>query len=277
MKVAMKVAYHGPGFFGFQRQSTLRTVQGDLEKALTRFFREPVELAAAGRTDAGVHGLGQVVGFSTETERPLEGMVRALNGRLQGAYVREAARLKDDDPFHPRFDALSRTYHYRILGRCRQGEHIHWSGNYWCLADRLDQETLLESCRTFLGEHDFSTFSSRSVHPNPVRRLLNLSVTPAASPLQNTDAWLFEVRGNAFLRKMVRLQVAAIVEAGLGRRTPADLQEMLQARNPARAPHPAPAEGLYFHSVTYQNDPFQSERAVEIYRPTAPLGYRFKR
>lgn len=262
MKYALKIAYDGAGFFGFQRQSAHKTVQGELEGYLSSFFAQEITTVAAGRTDSGVHGNGQVVAFESEQVKDLGRLCHSLNSMARVPLaVREAVCLEDDDPFHPRYSALSRTYSYYLVDRCTPRESILWKHCAWCLAGELQPDSLRQPLAGLIGEHDFTTFSYKSADlPSRVRQLfeLELSPEPSCSLLgsQGARLWRLQVRANGFLRRMVRLLTAGLVEVGLGLRESDDLLQRLEARKAELAPHPAPPQGLYLDEVEYQPDPF---------------------
>lgn len=278
VKYALKIAYRGWAFSGYQRQPDQRTVQGDLEEALGNLFGEPLELQAAGRTDGGVHATGQVVSFSAHRHLPVKGIVEGLVGSLgPDLVVLEASELAAGDPFHPRFEALHRTYQYRLLSQSSRESALMWSSNYWCVGPALDPKAVDAACSLLRGEHDFSTFTARSDKPSHVRNILVFDSALSPSPVDGSPAWTFTVTANGFLRRMVRLLVATAVEAGIGHLTPGDVREKLEARDPSRAPHPAPSSGLVFASAGYKNDPFtKSERVVVTYRARPYLGLKLK-
>lgn len=276
MKYILKLCYRGPGFHGFQRQPADRTVQGELEKALQKLFKEPITLAAAGRTDTGVHALGQIVSFTTERALPLKAAVDGTNGLLShDLAVVQGAMLDTDHSFHPRYSAQSRTYHYYVLSSTAPQDRVIHSGHVWCIGPDLQKTAMEEAARHLLGRHDFATFTSRNDKPTTIREILALSISEHPAPPWTTGKlWRFELTANAFLRKMVRMLTASLVEVGLGLRAPQDVKKMREALDPSAGPHPAPGEGLYFHSVAYPEDPFA---LGESYRARIPAGFIFKR
>lgn len=278
VKYVLKIAYRGWAFSGYQRQPDQRTVQGELEKALTSLFGEPIELQAAGRTDGGVHASGQVVSFTARRHRPVKGIVEGLVGTLgPDLAVLEASELAEGDNFHPRFDALHRTYHYRVLSQSSRQSALMWSSNYWCVGPALNPEAMDAACSVLRGEHDFSTFTARSDKPSHVRNILAFEPALAASPVEGSPAWTFTVTANGFLRRMVRVLVATVVEAGIGHLSTEDVKAKLEARDPSRASHPAPSAGLVFASAHYKNDPFtEGERVVVTYRARPYIGLKLK-
>lgn len=266
MKYVLKICYDGTQFAGYQRQPDQVTVQGHLETALLKLFSEPINLAAAGRTDTGVHGLGQVVAFEAKRALPARAVVETLNTRLgDSVAVLEGAVHPDASEFHPRFSALSRCYHYYLITGAGQTEHVLWSNRAWCLGKEPDVEVMARATKVFLGEHDFRTFCSQCDLPHYRRNVHSLEVKPGPT-IAGTQLLVVEVRANAFLRRMVRRLVGGLVAAGLGRVTISELQEKLEARNPDTACFTAPPQGLYFHSVGYETDPFSEPPAQDYYR-----------
>ena len=245
----LTVAYQGEAFSGFQRQSEdgPHSVQAALEEALSSLMAEPVQLKAAGRTDAGVHATGQVIAFDSRRERPAAVIVRGANALLPEAIRVLAAELADPD-FHPRYDALSRVYHYHVV---QQSHPLFWSQRAWCLADPLDLGAMREAAAQLLGEHDFSTYTSRAPSDQTrVRTLTGLDITPGKWAFE-LPLVTFRLEANAFLRRMVRLLVAALVEVGRGRWDGREPARRLALRDPAQAPPPAPPGGLYLAKVNY--------------------------
>lgn len=264
MKVVLKVAYDGGGFAGFQRQPDVKTVQGTLESALRQILNHPVALDGAGRTDRGVHSTGQVVAFSTPgSSLNLRKLCRSINAlSREPLAVLEGVILDDDDPFHPRFSANARTYFYYIMDGCGPQESLFWNPRAWCLPEVVDWEKAQEIANVFLGSQDFSTFSFQQQDKHTcVREIFDLQITrePVAtllSPNPGPRLIRLSITANGFLRRMVRLLTAAVVEAGVGRRSLEDVRSRLGARKPSLAPHPAPPQGLYLSEIHYDPDPF---------------------
>ena len=274
MKYVLQVCYDGSKYFGFQKQPHHPTVQQELEKALGNLFDDDIHLVYAGRTDTGVHGLGQVAAFEHQWELPARALVEGVNCSLASSVaVLRAAVLTQDHEFHPRYSALSRTYEYRLLCEAGAAERVLWSGRAWCLGNRPDLGLMREAAGILVGEHDFRTFTSRADEPHYHREIFGIEVAERGGP-QNI---VITITANAFLRKMVRLLVAGIVEVGLGLSTCGQLLSRLEAKNPDWGPHPAPAEGLYFQAVGYQPDPFSEAMACDTYRARNHAGIRVKR
>ncbi len=270
MKVALKIAYDGSAFAGFQRQPKKLTVQGCLEQALSQVLRQPVTLQGAGRTDTGVHATGQVVSFLLKREVSIARLCHSVNAVLRApVVVLEGALLSADDPFHARFSALSRTYRYFILDGCGPAEEMLWRSKAWCLPKVLNLEEAQRAAELFMGERDFSTFSYRMMDkPTCVRTVremtLNTELTPTfLTPRSEPRLLTLSITADGFLRRMVRLIVAAVTEVGMGMRTLESVKQLLEARDPSRPPHPAPPEGLYLAHIGYEPDPFEILRGSD--------------
>jgi tRNA pseudouridine38-40 synthase len=255
MKYLLKICYDGAQYAGFQRQPGVSTVQGAVEAALSEALGEEIKLSCAGRTDKGVHGLGQVVSFKTANDEAILPALETANTLLQ-PFVQILQAVESPPGFHPHHSAVSRTYSYYV-----QGSSSLKTERVWCLADSLDLERMRETCGVFVGEHDFSSFSYRSGNSGNVRTLHRLKIDPVP---HNKELFCIQVRGSGFLRKMVRLLVAGIVECGLGLREVEDLEAKLGQRDPTEAPHPAPPGGLSLESVEYDPDPFQHGFVIEL-------------
>lgn len=273
MKYVLRICYDGSEFFGFQKQPHHPTVQQELESALGKLFDDKIHLVYAGRTDTGVHGLGQVAAFEHPRTLPARALVDGVNCSLSDAVnVLESAVLPDNHEFHPRYSALSRTYEYRLLCEASPADRVIWSGRAWCLGGRPNLDLLREAAGLLVGEHDFRTFTSRADEPHYRREVFAVDVTERGSP----QSLVLTLTANAFLRKMVRLLVAGLVEVGLGLSSCGQLLQRLEKADPDWGPHPAPAQGLYFQSVRYQPDPF-GEIALERYQARNHAGIRVKR
>jgi tRNA pseudouridine38-40 synthase len=243
MLIRVTLEYDGTAYSGWQLQSGQDSIQARIEDALKRIFSAPIRVAAAGRTDAGVHARGQVATF--RPPRPLgpEAMMRSLNALLP-ADISVIAASWEEDSFDPRRDARSRCYEYRILNqRNRSAFEFRYS---WLVRDTLDLNSMNEAAAIFLGEHDFASMRSLgSEEKSTVRRVL-------VSAWRREDTLLtYRVEATAFLRHMVRTMVAAMVNAGRGAATPQQIAELLVSRDRALAPAPAPACGLYLMEVHY--------------------------
>lgn len=250
--IALTVAYDGSGFSGFARQPGLRTVQGALESALGTALRRETLVVGAGRTDTGVHALGQVVSFDADGTEPephrMRRSLEALAG--DGISVREVRRARPG--FSARFDAVSREYRYRIFTGV---ERPLFSAAYaWHVSGGLDVDAMREGASILVGEHDFASFCvAESAIGKPTRRRVEVLELVEEEHL-GERCLTVRVVGNAFLHSMVRTIVGTLVEVGAGRREPAWVAEALAACSREAAGPTAPAHGLTLWHVDYPAD-----------------------
>jgi tRNA pseudouridine38-40 synthase len=242
----LTLAYDGTDFEGWQLQGrrAARTVQGVLEAALRRLNSgQAVRVAGAGRTDAGVHALGQVASFELTRDWEPERLLRALNGLLD-ADVRALEAARAPDGFHARKSALSKHYRYALDTRGVQDPLRRRYAAH--LPQPLDRERLREAAALFLGRHDFASLRSAGGSATTSVR------TVTRSEVHFDEAGLvFDVEADGFLRKMVRSMVGGLIAAGCGERSPAELQSALLAADRRRWPAPAEARGLTLVRVAY--------------------------
>lgn len=245
------LAYDGTGFHGWQRQPTLATVQACVEDAAARIVAEPVKLYASGRTDAGVHALGQVANFTTSCRIPIANLQQALNDILPAdVRVRGVHEVAPD--FHARYAVRSKTYRYRIL-QADVCPPFLWR-YVWHCPHPFDRRLMAEAARIFTGEHDFTSFAATGaaeeaddVEPSMVRTVFSSRIL-----WRERSAMLaYEVQGSGFLHHMVRNLVGTLVEVGRGRLTPDDVLRILRARDRTLAGPTAPAQGLCLMRVEY--------------------------
>ncbi len=242
-RVLLVVQYDGTDYHGFQRQPGLPTVQQELERALGKLLNEKVVITAAGRTDAGVHALGQTVTFETTSPIPIDRIVTALNALLPQAVSAVSAHEAPPD-FHPRYDAVGKLYGYRILNRELPSPFI---GRYaWHIPEPLDVGSMREAARVLRGRHDFVAFSSAGGSAEgTIRELRRLDVQQAGD--------LIEIRAEAdgFLYRMVRRIVGTLVEVGHGRLSVGQVEAILAGRDRRQVPRVAPPQGLSLIKVIY--------------------------
>ncbi|HSQ81020.1 MAG TPA: tRNA pseudouridine(38-40) synthase TruA [Casimicrobiaceae bacterium] len=248
MRYALALEYDGGPFCGFQSQPSACAVQDVLERALAAIADAPVRVAAAGRTDAGVHATSQIVHFDTEAQRPAMAWVRGVNAHLPAAaavlWCQEVA-----DRFHARFAATGRHYTYLLLNR-PQRPGLADGRLGWHHAP-LDAEAMRRAAQRLLGTHDFSSFRAAECQARtPVKTLRRLDVTRV--PVARDGALLrFDLSADAFLHHMVRNIVGALVEVGAGKREPAWIDELLAAADRRRGAPTFSAAGLYFTGADY--------------------------
>jgi tRNA pseudouridine38-40 synthase len=240
--VRLDIEYCGTGFKGWAAQPGLRTVQGELEAGLATVLREPVQLTVAGRTDTGVHALGQVASFDTSAEVRGD-LARRLNGVGPDDISITAAEAVEDG-FDARGDARSRSYLYRVLARSWPSPFEHDRALWW--PHRIDVEALEACAAALLGSHDFTAFTpTQTDHVRFDRDVV------AASWKLDGDILSFRITADAFMRNMVRVLVGTMLDVGGGRRTPKSFQKLLQGAPRSAAGDTAPPHGLYLESVAY--------------------------
>ncbi len=250
--VALRVSYDGAGFAGFARQPGLRTVQGDLEQALATILRRPVDTVGAGRTDAGVHALGQVVSFpETGLEPALEALVRSLNALTGDDLVVQSASYAEPG-FSARRSATAREYRYHLVPG--PVPPLFNRKTAWWVRRALDLEAMREAAGFLIGEHDFAAFCVKeSAAEGPTsRRVDTVEIVPARE--MGEHLIVVRVVGNAFLHSMVRIIVGSLAEVGAGRRDPEWIEQALRSRDRAQAGPTAPPHGLTLWHVTYPDE-----------------------
>jgi tRNA pseudouridine38-40 synthase len=240
--VRLEIEYDGGGFKGWAAQAGLRTVQGELEASLATVLREPVQLTVAGRTDSGVHALGQVASFETSAEVPGD-LARRLNG-LGPRDIAVTAAAVVEDGFDARRDATSRTYLYRALTRSASSPFEEGRALWW--PHRVNCEALDACAAALLGTHDFTAFTpTQTDHVHFDRDVFSAEWT------QHDEILAFRITADAFMRNMVRVLVGTMLEVASSRRTLPDFQQLLKGAPRSEAGETAPPHGLYLESVSY--------------------------
>lgn len=245
-RIRITVAYDGTEFHGWQVQPGLATIQGELERVLGEIEAAPVQVAGSGRTDAGVHALGQVAAFSLVNPIPAANLQRAMNRLLPRAIrVMEAVEAAAD--FHPRFQAKAKTYEYRIwrgeicppLARLYVYHHPY----------PLDEAVMTRLASLFEGDHDFTAFAASDpkdlLGESKVRRIFESAI------VRDGEELVYRVRGSGFLKHMVRMMVGTLLEAGKGNLDGDDLLARLSGATPGKAGPSVPPAGLRLISVEY--------------------------
>jgi tRNA pseudouridine38-40 synthase len=245
-KYALGVEYLGTHYCGWQRQSHCDSVQGYLEKALSSIANKAIDLHCAGRTDTGVHALGQVVHFETEVERPLKAWVQGVNTQLPGDI--RVAWVKEVEPgFHARFTAFARQYRYVIYNRA-----VHSAALFQRVAFEpfeLDEDKMNLAAQALIGEQDFSSFRASQCQAQHARREVQyVEVTRKGNMV------FIDIRANAFLHHMVRNIVGSLIEVGRGRQSVDWIAELLAKQDRTLAAPTAPASGLYFVNAFYPKE-----------------------
>ena len=243
MRVALGIAYRGTAYRGWQSQPCGQTVQDRVDAALSSFSDQPVRCVCAGRTDAGVHALNQVVHLDTPLGRDSESWVRGTNRFLPDDIAVQWCRFVPDS-FHSRANALGRRYAYVLLeSRVRpalEAGHVGWTFR------PLEAQAMIEAARRVVGEHDFSAFRSAECQaPSPVKTLRSLQIE------RRGDYWRFDFDGDAFLHHMIRNLMGCLVAVGTGARDAAWMGDVLASKDRARAAATFSPEGLHFLGPYY--------------------------
>ena len=251
VRVRATVAYDGSAFHGFAAQPGVKTVAGTLASTMERVLRHPVAITCAGRTDAGVHGWGQVISFDASADRFDAAKLRsAVNGLCGPAIVLREVAVADRADFDARFDATARRYRYTVLNREVPDPFL--AATAWHVPQPLDLPRMQAACDPLIGEHDFSSFCRRpkdQPHASLVRRVLSAHWEPDEAA--GEGVLRFWIEATAFCHQMVRSITGTLVDAGLGKRTAADVMLALRAQDRAAAGPVAPPHGLCLWEVVY--------------------------
>ena len=248
----LTLAYDGTRFVGWQRQADGESIQGLLEDALARFEGAPVTVHGAGRTDAGVHALGQVASASVTFTHPAATIVRALNAQLpEDIRVVDVADATPD--FHARFSARSKTYRYQICAGTVGDPFTR--AFVWQLAEPLNVAAMTHAAAALVGRHDFAVFQSAGTDvASTVRTILRSDFSTTERPERAERAerlFVYEVTADGFLRHMVRTIVGTLVEIGRGWRSADSMAQLIAHGTRAQAGATAPPHGLFLVSVDY--------------------------
>jgi tRNA pseudouridine38-40 synthase len=237
------IEYDGTDLVGWQRQDNGPSVQQHLEERIAEMVGHPVRVTGASRTDAGVHARGQVAAFTTTARIPTHGVRRGLNSLLPPSIAIVACDEVAAD-FHPRFGAVGKHYRYAILARPDRSPLLRTRA--WHRPQALDLEAMRAAAAPLLGEHDFAAFRAAGCAARTTRRRIDgIDIT------REDELVLIDVRGNAFLRNMVRIIAGSLVDVAMGRMQPSEIAEILASLDRNRAGQTAPAHGLTLMSVLY--------------------------
>jgi tRNA pseudouridine38-40 synthase len=243
VNIKLTVEYDGTHYHGWQVQASGETIQSVLERAVCTLVGRPTRVIGSGRTDAGVHALGQVANFRSDKELQPHRVQRALNALTPEDVTIKTVEIVPDS-FHARRDGRSRIYEYRILNRPSPSPfHLKFA---WHVHDPLDIAAMREAITCVQGEHDFSSFRAAGCDAaHPVRTIYQASLK------SRDELIVFSVEATAFLRHMVRNLIGTLVEVGRQQRTPQSFAELLKARDRTQAGIKAPAKGLFLIEVKY--------------------------
>ncbi len=243
MHLKLTLEYDGANYYGWQIQPNAPTVQGAVEAVLHKLFGKPVRVRVAGRTDSGVHALGQVIAFTVEKTMELKRLQQSLNALLPSdiavKHIEEAAVT-----FNPRRDAISRVYQYRIWNHPWRSPI--WARYSWHIPYPLALEAMSQAAALLVGEHDFSSFQGAdAVARNPRRTVIRSAVQ------RSGDLLMYDVEACSFLRHMVRNIVGTLIDVGRGSLSVEEFAAIFAACNRAKAGLTAPPHGLFLVEVKY--------------------------
>jgi tRNA pseudouridine38-40 synthase len=242
--VKLVLEYDGTCYAGWQRQPDQPTIQAAIEQAIQQVSQATVSVIGAGRTDSGVHAIGQVASFRTGLGWTAPSWMRALNAVLPKDIAVRASALMDDH-FHAQHSARGKLYTYRILHRSAKPAIDR--AFVWHIYRPLDEAAMRQAATSLIGTQDFSSFEgSLTDNTNPICHLQRLSV------IRHGDQILIEAYADRFLKHMVRAMVGTVVDVGLGKRTPDSLPDVLRARDRSAAGRTAPPHGLCLMHVDYE-------------------------
>ena len=241
--IKLTIEYDGKEFGGWQKQPNKLNIQGEIERAIEEITGEKVELIASGRTDAGVHAIGQVANFKIEKDIPIEKIPYALNSKLK-----KSIRIKESEEvpekFHSRYTCKKKTYRY-VINNSVQGTAIYRNLQYH-FPEKLDENKMNEAAGYLIGEHDFKSFrASGTSSKSSVRTIFDAKVT------REGELVIIELTGNGFLYNMVRIIAGTLIDVGINKINPEDIKSILEAKDRLKAGKTLPPNGLYLVNVEY--------------------------
>lgn len=242
MRYKCTCMYDGTQFHGFQTQENVITVQEEIEKALLIINKMPVRIHSSGRTDAGVHAIGQVFHFDSDIDMGEWNMQNAINSRVDKAiYLTKVEKVNDD--FHSRGSCISKEYHYLV----DFGEYNPLLRNYryFFRYRNIDKKKFIDAFEVFVGEHDFRSFTKDQKKENTIRTIYSIDFEEEGSLVK------VKIVGNGFLHNQIRILVAMALEVGMSKLSCEDLKSIMDAKNRRLSPKIAPANGLYLFKVNY--------------------------
>ena len=244
--IKLTIEYDGKDFNGWQKQPDKLNIQGTIEKAIERVTGEIVELTASGRTDAGVHSLGQVANFKTNTNIPIEKIPVAINSQLKKSIVIKKAE-EVDEKFHSRLSCKRKTYRY-IINNSPEGSAIYRNLETH-IPYKLNVEKMKEAIKYFIGEHDFKAFkASGTSSKSSVRTIYDAKI------YEDKERIFIELTGNGFLYNMVRIIAGTLVDVGSGKIMPEDIVNIINSKKRENAGKTLPPQGLYLLNVDYSEE-----------------------
>lgn len=244
--ILLKLKYDGSHYHGWQRQNNCATVQGILERTLNKVLKQEITVDGSGRTDAGVHALGQCVTFKAELTMPIENIKFALNNVLPNdVYVSELHVVSDD--FHARYSAVAKTYVYKVYTDHERNPFL--DPYHYHYPHELNTELMRRAMKYYLGTHDFRTYmASGSKTSNTVRTIYSFDLEEVKGRL------IFTITGNGFLYNMVRIIIGTVLHVGIGKIAADQVPEIIASKDRNRAKFTPPGNGLYLKNVYYDNE-----------------------
>ena len=241
--IKLTIEYDGKDFNGWQKQPNKLNIQGNIEKVISEITKEEIELIGSGRTDAGVHAIGQVANFKTNSNIPIEKFAIAINSRLKKSIIIKKAE-EVPERFHSRYNCKKKTYRY-IINNSDMGSAIYRNLEY-NIKMPLNLENMKKASKYFEGEHDFSAFkASGTSSKSRVRTIYSADVK------KENERIIIELTGNGFLYNMVRIISGTLVEVGLGKIRPEEIKDIIDSKNRQMAGKTLPPYGLYLVEVNY--------------------------
>ncbi len=241
--IKLVIEYDGSGFNGWQRQPNKLNIQGEIESVLENITKEKIELIASGRTDAGVHAIGQVANFKTNSKISIEKIPIAINSQVKNS-IRIKSAEEVDERFHSRYNCKKKTYRY-IIDNSKYGSSIYRNLTYY-MPVKLNVKEMQKAVKYFEGEHDFKAFkSSGTSSKSSVRTIYKAEVK------EKNEYIIIELTGNGFLYNMVRIISGTLVDVGLGKIKAEDIQRIIQDRDRQKAGKTLPPQGLFLVKVEY--------------------------
>lgn len=258
----LHIQFDGTAFSGWQEQDGPRTVQEDVRRAIETMVGHEVHLSGASRTDKGVHAEAHAANFKTESPIPVEGFRRGLNANLADDLAIVSV-TEVEESFDSRYNAVAKTYQYRLQTGDTRLPHHHWNSRY--IRNDLDLGLMNEAAQLLLGAHSFGAFRARGCTSHTAERRMY------AIDIERTDdspLVVITVTGNAFLRNMVRILAGTLIEVGEGRRTPQSVAHALESQERSDAGVTAPARGLTLKTVHFEGYPRLGKPDLSVPKPS---------
>ena len=241
--IKLTIEYDGKDFNGWQKQPNKLNIQGEIERAIKDITGEEVDLIASGRTDAGVHALGQVANFKTNSNIPVDKFPIALNTKLKRS-IRILEAVEVEERFHSRYNCKRKTYRY-IINNSENGTAIYRNLEY-NFSQELDVEKMNKAAKSFIGEHDFKGFKASGTSSKSSVRIIY-----EAKVYEENGRVIIELTGNGFLYNMVRIISGTLIEVGSGKIHPEEMDDIIESGDRTRAGKTLPPNGLYLVKVEY--------------------------